>query len=809
MYIQQTQFLFKNLLPYKNDLNKQQNKISSLAFQSSNLNAIKKKALQQKGPIIGVLLSISAFISQYGLKRNDVMKSIEEGTIVLKGSKIDDKNPINIKYLDNYNQKIKINEKQVKRYHLAKLLGVNQHAINWYIAKGHIVTNEDSSIDITHPINRNFIENFSKSTRKSCVNYSPENYQSLQKILGRLPLEYCLKHGLLITDENGNINLLNEANKEFFKKIKNKEITYKTFFLTINDFTNKLGISKSKVLLAKNRGEVIYTENLGFDINDPINIEYMRKIREIQKAKEEQLLTIEQLKDLVGITDTSLIYYYTTIGRLNMNKNGLFDLTKEQNQSFIRGESPQKHKKRNTKRKNITIKRKTAEGYITQVGLAKQLGISQPTLIWHNTKGHLNYTTKKGYDLSDPLNIYFIQNFVKGEEYVAQDQLENEEKLNSIETELLNKKSKEKEIRTLTTTELANLSSLAISAIVKYASQGKIIKDENGKFDIEHPINKKFIEEYQEKSKEKIENFSPKKLAKAAKSIKKMLTKRTSYVVYNVSKSIKETDENEYKKYLGYSLNKIIDYENLPQNIQEELLELYIEAIENEPNNTYKHFTTTDKLDIKPFLPIINALIKNKNTEIDGMSFKEYRLFVENKALNFDEIENTKKVEQERENEYLEKYIDIIKNLYFEKINALNYLDKTPLNKLIDTYLYNEFLSAKYNNRLVQTKREINSLQKLSNLTENKVNILVEKVLFKDCQISDLNKSLYEAWKTEIDIKKVELLIRRIIKIYKENATESICLNNAHEMLKKSNPELNISKEDFIKYMEEKLHLNF
>ena len=70
-----------------------------------------------------------------------------------------------------------------------------------------------------------------------------------------------------------------------------------------------------------------------------------------------------------------------------------------------------------------------------------------------------------------------------------------------------------------------------------------------------------------------------------------MLAIRTSYVVYNVSKSIKDTDENEYKKYLDYSLNKIIDYENLPQNIQEELLELYIEAIENEPNNTYKHFT--------------------------------------------------------------------------------------------------------------------------------------------------------------------------------------------------------------------------
>ena len=104
----------------------------------------------------------------------------------------------------------------VGRDELAKVLGVNVKSINHHISKGHLVLNENNVIDLSHPKNRAFCENFSKGTRLT-RNIKSED---VHKIIDETALKYFAEHGFIDVDDEGNINPKDDKTQEFLQKYK-------------------------------------------------------------------------------------------------------------------------------------------------------------------------------------------------------------------------------------------------------------------------------------------------------------------------------------------------------------------------------------------------------------------------------------------------------------------------------------------------------------------------------------------------------------------------------------------------------------
>ena len=795
-------------LNLKRNSSLQENRESNITFEGRIFNGLKHSKQQAAGKVFGTLLSISVFLRLHNLSKATVIDGIESEELELVGQKIDTDNPKNIAFVKRHKKSRTPSEKNLNRGQFARLLGVGQHTIEWHIRKGNIVFNEEEkTIDITDPINKLFLETFSKLERKEKLFYTPENYSALQTRLGTIPLEYCLQHGLLIADENGRIDLTNEINKNFMEQVQKKEISHDTYFMSIADYAKKVGVSISTISRAIYKGYIVKNGTKGIDVNNPTNIAFETKIKEDKSYRENRpnLLTTSEVRDLLGFNNSSDVQYYTTIGKLVRNSKGFYDIEKEPNKSFIEGRNPsqQKQKKRFSHVGNKSSR--TPEGYISQIALAKQLGITQPTIMWHLNSGHITRTAGKGIDLSDPKNIYFIENFRKGEKFIPMDSVAPAQTSKTQTTKI-----KETNFNKLYIKELANVLAISPSTTFYHIEQGNIHRDTDEKIDLNNPTNIEFVNKYRSKAQEKINEFSLGELLESLNQIKRMFYTRTSKEVYQVAIDLKATDEKNYNGYLEYSLGKILDTSKLDASQKRVWFNLFKEHIDSriseEEISSVGYISSTEKLDPTPFLPLINKFIECKESKIEGFSIEEY-------IKQFQKSEKEPVIlKKNPSNEIVEgksitKYIDITKELYGSKIRALKILDKMSTKDVLDTYLFSRYIVAKHSNRLLNTTRDIKNFRISEDLDLDQAIIIAEKVLTQKISKEALKSKDYQEWKKELFIPKIERFVEEILKIYKRHAITTICPNRAFEMLKSINPDIEMSREQFVDYMMKRFEL--
>lgn len=799
----------------QNNLKRKEN-TEYLTFQGKLSSEVIKRAQQKTPLVLGALLSIAEFIRQFNISRDNIYSAIENEKIELVGKKIDPENAKNKKFIEE-SKVIRSNErslKSLKKMQFAKLLGVNSHTVDWHIKKGHIVLNSDGTIDATNSVNKEFLETFSRNTRKQRLKYTPDSFKALQTRLGKLPLEYCLTNGLIIAEEDGSIDFTKEANRAFLEKVEKKEISLNTYFLPATQLAKHLGISISTVRRALDRGALKTTKSLGIDLNDPFNKEFIEQIKYKKELRENNpsLLTAHELQELLGANSESSIYYQTTLGKLVRTKDGYYDISKEPNKSFIETFTTQKPRRKNGYKKTEEQKqrmrdRMIAPGHISQSEMGKMLGLSQTTLLWHNQKGHLHYVKGKGYDLSDPHNIYFIEHYVRGVQYTA----ENSSEVTEIKPEpTSSNKLKELDLNLYTGTEFAAMTGSTLTPILYHIDCGHIVRNADNMIDLSNPINKNFYLKHKQRAQARFETQSIGELADSINLLKKMFWSRASKEVYEVSKQLQDLDEGSLDSYLEYSFNKIVDTSVLNKEQKEELLNIFKEFVYErlESNQTKGYFTPINKIDFTPFLPILDNLIANKDTEIGGVSFM--KLLKSSQNL---EQEKLPLSDKETNSEIIESksfrdFINIAQDLYSSKLRALNALESTTVLEMVDKYLFSKYIIAAHTGRLHTITNDINQFRTSEDLTLEKASIIAEKVLTQNFS-KDLYKTKdYLEWKKQINPARIEYLIKQIIAMYKPHAMDKLCPDRVYELFISNNPNLEMSKDDFVKYLMGKFKLS-
>ena len=601
--------------------------------------------------------------------------------------------------------------------------------------------------------------------------------------------------------------------KEFLQKVENGEISLKTYFKSEAGFADFLGISISTVGRAVDKGLLIRTPNFGIDINNPINKAYIAQVKEKHAAKDNNpnLLSAEDMQNLLGYESLSELFYQTSLGNLVRNKDGKFNISKEPNKSFIQSLSTGKSHKKRTRVMSEANKQKIREryiapGHISQAELAKMLGINQTTLLWHNTKGHLHYVRGKGYDMSDPHNIYFVENYVRGEDYVAP-------KSNDVQVETIDKKEislREVDLGSFTTKEFAMMNGLGATTIFYHAENKRVVKNSDNKIDLSNPINAKFYHQNKLRAKEKFETLTLGELVDFANFIKNMFYTRVSKEVFDVGAQLKSLDEASFDNYLQYSFEKIVDVTKLNEDQKDILLSLYKDFVVGRLDSSvsWGFFRTTSKMDFSPFKPILDNLILNKSTEIDGVPFMEYCKTVEKN----DEKELVL-VEDKVDNDIVETkafkdFIEIAKKVYAGKIRALKVIEESSISEMVDRYLFSKYIVAVHTGRLLTVTNGINNFRVSEDLNLEKATTIAEKVLTQNLSKNIYKSKDYIEWKNRINPARLTYFIQQVINVYKAHAINTICPDRVFEMLKSDNPSVEISKKEFLEYLMKKFSLS-
>lgn len=751
----------------------------------------------------GNLLTIAAFAQLFGISSYFVKKGIENDEIKLSDNKIDPNDEENKNFVKNLLTKIRQQKNfitsskkdittKLKQADLAKFLGVDSHSIEWHIKKGHLILGEDKTIDITHPKNKSFIDNFKKFSKykEEKQEYTVNDYKALQKRLGHLQIEYCLKHQLLTADENGTINIENAINKRFLKLIETKEISYKNYFLSINEFAKITGQSISTITRALIKKELV-KEKLGIDINNPQNRAFIDKNTDAEN-KTQELKTPSEIAKTLGYTNGSAIYYYINLGKLIQEENGLININKEPNKSFLLELSINKKTRKRPITTNKTRRQKVdglKDGkFITQTALAKQLGIAQSTLLYHIMLGHLNYIKGKGIDIKeDEKNITFIKNFQKNTPQTPKVSTQSQNKHKEINFNQVNKK------------EFANMLSLGITTISYYIEKGLVILNKDGKIDLNNPTNQEFIKKFDAHAKQSFQNLAPESLQKAKENLSNFLKNRMSPELYDVANDLYEDSIDNLKNYLQYRLKNIVNTEELTQKQFDELYNLFenivLDEIEYEPYQNPTYFSSTNKAELHCYKYLLDTIADRK---INAYEQKETPIAAKAAEDDFQIVNEIIEVKA------FQDYIDLLKKMLGHKIELLKRLKTADKKELINAYLYNNFLFAKTKPYDFHRKRILN--KQVETISNYRATILVEKVLFNYNNVRNSDKAEFEEWKQKIKMNVYEDLIDKIIKTYKETLEEEACRQHAYEMLLEDNY---ISVEQFKEHVLQRLGINY
>jgi len=446
---------------------------------------------------------------------------------------------------------------------VGKQLDIDINVVKYHISMGHLIKDANGKIDLTNPTNKDFIDNFKKGERKpkEKAPEPPVTMDNVQTILGKLPLEYCLKHNLLIADKNGKIDFTIEQNKNFIQKVKDKQITFDDYFVSISEFARRNGNTPTTITRAITDGKV-KQENGKIDVNDPVNIEYTKTFS-AQAKQNPNMKSMTQIAKMLGFNQQIYLTRYVDLNTFVKEPSGYYDISKEPNKSIIEGIQSGRIPRRKWKDAFTTSSQKEDNPNIkTQTEIAKMKGITQATLSFHTAMNHLERTPNGSIDISTPRNAYFMAHFKKGEEFIPYEKhLEMQspkapDAPKPIEKETVNP-------NLVTMKDFAQMVGITTTPMLIWMQKGAIVRDANKKFDLTNPINRQFIELRQLHAGERYKKMSDEELLNAKEGLKKQLSQTLSTENYIVAKEILETAPDKLDKYIIYTINKSVDVEKL------------------------------------------------------------------------------------------------------------------------------------------------------------------------------------------------------------------------------------------------------
>ena len=694
------------------------NDLKRTFFHKIDLNdaenlAFIEKMLAEKNP---KLMTKNMLATQYKIEnideliKNNELTEDEYGFIDLEHSN-------NKKYLEAAGIHIHVPH-GISRGKLANMLGVNNHTIDYYIEQNYLIFNaEKNYIDINLEKNADFIRNYSKGARKFEVRIPEINSKNEKKVLNGLTLEYCIKNGFIEADECGNVNYNSEKTMEFITKCIKKEVSYFDFFLTRTTLANILKIHPEKILVDKRAGlveSVIHESQLGneverFDINSPKNRKYIETVKE------------------------------------------------------MRSKNIRIHKKRGARIKELP------KNYIKLSDLAKQNGVSQPTLLYFAQRDCLHILNGGYIDLDDPVNKHFVEYYHKGQPFVTLEQLNKTAK----ET---NKEQENNQIRInlnpnlIKLKDLSQLSKLGTTTLIYHINKGSLERDDDKLISLTSNKTKKVFSRLAEDPNSKYYVMSQKNISEDMAILKNLLKKMLSREVFISSEYMLNYPEIELDKYISYVIKSKFDTSGINERELKEfssiLKSIIIEEISTnkhleekplfkyeEKYNLYPHKRLLKCLDVNNRLESLLSDLGNNNLELYKKVFPIFDNFIKNKCnlLNLekliDEICESKNI---YEGDELLDYCQLLLNDYINTENLINNLP--PRIK-------------KYNNTYEQLS--VKSQTVLNNITDNRDILMLTEDTYPDKFVIDILNTTFSPFKAE-NIKSINTLLESFENEYKE-----------------------------------------
>lgn len=685
------------------------------------------------------------------------------------------------------------NPSQITRRALSRELGINQHAIEYHIEKGRLRLNENNTIDLNDEVNKAFIESFNKGERKP-KSEIPVTEENVQSVLGKLPLQYCLDNKLLVAGENGKIDFDADPNKTFIEKYRNKEISVNDYFVTRAEFARRSGNTETTITRAISNGKLKITEDGRIDINDPVNAEYL-KIYNAESKNNPNMVNMTELADMLGYKSFATIKYHLANNRLAREANGLIDITKEPNKSFIESiKNGTYQKQKQTLETQNTPKPQEADvpanaKYRTQTEIAQEKGITQATLAFHIAKGHLVSSGRGKIDINDPKNAYFMANFKKGDKFIPYEETlpgaktiqDNSPALNEVNPNIV------------TLREFAQLTGITPTPLTYHMKKGRIIRGENKKIDINNPINRKFLENCISKADAKYENMTPDELNSAKIDLQNKMLPFIGRETYINSEQILKSAPEQLDNYIDYTVNKIINTEKFDAAELGSLNDVFKEIITNRINDKSLPADFSD----------INLIALTSKCEIPTCK-KLLELLAEPEApaKEIKAVETRSGYEIKIEaDEAFDEILSDIQSVYGDKIRtmrAIHDTEKFPTSKLVETYLFNRYLVLQLKNPdavsnfIKDNASSSGKKNPLANIQKLDEESFVEKILYKERTIPK-NDAQFEKFKKIFDSKKIGESIESIKAKYRDSFYETICTEDALAALQEANKHTNIT----------------
>ena len=738
-----------------------------------------------------------------GISERSLPELVRSGKLVQDiSNKYDIENEQNKKYITE--KTTEKDENIITRGRLGKTLGINIHSIDYHIQQGHLRVNADGKIDLTDELNKNFVENFQKGEKQK-RKPKPVTDKNIQDILGDLPLEYCIEHKFLITDENGKIDYDAEQNKTFIEKFKNKELTVKDFFVSVAEFARRNGNSETTIIRAISNGKIVVDDKGRIDINNPVNKEYSEGItQKEQNRNNPNYKTVAELVDLLGFANYASVYYHLKNKRLVKNENGFIDISVEPNKSFIESiqngtYEKQKQVSTPSKEKPVTEDNSNAV-YKTQTEIALEKGLTQATINFHVARGHLITSGRGKIDINNPINAYFMKNFKKGEKFIPY-----EDSLPKAENTPAGIQDKINEINPnmVTLKEFAAMTGLTTTPILYHIDKGRAIRGEDGKIDITNPTNRKFIQKYNDAVESKFTQMSTEHLNEEKSRLQRKLVPLLSREIYINANEMLKFSQDKFDSYIQYTTRRLINTENLSNNQTEALYTIIKEIITSRINNKSLPENFSD----------VGLVSLSTRFEIDGYQALLNRISKPDKPIRTIKSELTDKgfELQIEPDEAFDEFLSNIKEEFGEKINIIKLMQDSkqyPTSRLVDNYLYNKYLSLKIQGKDIVNEfiknLELSSGNNLINLNKINVENFVENILYKNKKIPQ-NDPEFEKFKKHFDYKKLTEIIEKIKSEYKNKFYTSTCTENALNLLQEANPFVPVTRENLTAVINDKL----
>ncbi len=165
----------------------------------------------------------------------------------------------------------------------------------------------------------------------------------------------------------------------------------------------------------------------------------------------------EVFAELIGVNPKT-VDWYVERGDLVADENGNIDIAEATNKKFIQ--------------RIVEMEQFEPEHlFVNKSELARMLGVTPPAVIQYIEKGRVVFDENFGIDIKDPTNRHFIESFQKG-------------------------KRKESAQNLVTIPELAERMGISIQTVYRKINEGKLIKNKDGKIDLNNEDNAQFVATY-------------------------------------------------------------------------------------------------------------------------------------------------------------------------------------------------------------------------------------------------------------------------------------------------------------------------